>query len=88
MPLLWLPLSAEHEDGGGSESEGGGGGVGGVGRGGGGGGGGGGAGYACPLYGLPGRTDLVDTLLISPGAGRSARHWVLRSVALVAAGED
>ena len=86
MPLLWLPLSVEHEDGGGSGSEGGGGGVGG--GAGGGGGGGGGAGYACPLYGLPGRTDLVDTLLISPGAGRSARHWVLRSVALVAAGED
>ena len=56
--------------------------------GGGGGGGGGGEEYACPLYGLPGRTDLVDTLLISTGAGRSARHWALRSVALVAAGED
>ena len=86
MPLLWLPLSVEHEDGGESGSEGGGGGVGGGPSGGG--GGGGGAEYACPLYGLPGRTDLVDTLLISPGAGRSARHWVLRSVALVAAGED
>jgi len=81
MPLLWLPLSAEHAGG----DDGGGGGGGG---GGGDGGGGGGEEYACPLYGLPGHTDLVDTLLISTGAGRSARHWALRSVALVAAGED
>ena len=80
MPLLWLPLSAEHA--GGDEDGGGGGGDGS------GGDGGGGEEYACPLYGLPGRTDLVDTLLISTGAGRSARHWALRSVALVAAGED
>ena len=80
MPLLWLPLSAEHA---GGDGDGGGGG-----GGGGDGSGGGGEEYACPLYGLPGRTDLVDTLLISTGAGRSARHWALRSVALVAAGED
>ena len=77
MPLLWLPLSAEHAGGDDDGSGGGGGGD-----------SGGGEEYACPLYGLPGRTDLVDTLLISTGAGRSARHWALRSVALVAAGED
>ncbi len=43
--------------------------------------------FACPLYGLPGRSDLVDTLVLSAGE-RPAQHWVLRGVALVAAGED